>query len=145
MIKQEYIYASSVKEIDASIWSTRWPSFSAGEVACKGTGEVFIYTAAIDRLQKLRDMIGLPLWINCGYRSPKHNKEVGGELNSQHIYGRAFDIKIRGGKWDVEAMAKAAVAVGFTGIGLYDTFIHVDFRPNGPARWDNRSVKNGKD
>lgn len=45
-------------------------------------------------LQKLRDAIGRPIKITSGWRSPEHNKAVGGAKNSQHLYGKAADIKV---------------------------------------------------
>ena len=140
MIKRTYIYAKSVKDIDGSIWSQRWPNFSASEVACKGSGEVWIECEAMDKLQKMREIVGVALFITSAYRTPEHNKKVGGSPNSQHVQGRAFDIKTRA-KWGAAELEAVAKAVGFTGIGLYDTFIHVDNRPTGQARWDFRGRK----
>ena len=48
------------------------------------------------QLQVLRDYLGEPIKINSGYRSPKHNKAIGGVKNSQHVLGKASDIKVKG-------------------------------------------------
>lgn len=42
-------------------------------------------------LDPLREKIGA-IQINSGYRTPAHNKEVGGSPTSQHITGQAADI-----------------------------------------------------
>ena len=34
--------------------------------------------------------------ITSGYRCPTHNKNVGGSKNSQHMYGKAADIYVKG-------------------------------------------------
>jgi len=47
-------------------------------------------------LQVIRDEIGKPIKINSGYRSPEHNKSVGGVKNSMHVKGKAADITIQG-------------------------------------------------
>jgi hypothetical protein len=34
----------------------------------------------------------VPLIVTSGYRTPEHNRAVGGAPNSQHLYMRALDI-----------------------------------------------------
>ena len=46
---------------------------------------------------------------NSGYRTPKHNKEVGGALGSQHMYGDALDLNNNSSIYEEwEAMYDAA-------------------------------------
>lgn len=120
------------KDYPKSEW--RWPSFTPQELACRGTGQLMIEPAAMDKLQALRNKLGRPIIINSGYRSPSHNAAVGGAKNSMHMKGIAFDCKQD--NQNPEEFIKAAVAVGFKGIGTYpkQNFIHVDARPN-EARW----------
>lgn len=92
--------------------------------------------AALDRLQARRDALGKPLIIRSAYRSPAHNRAVGGAARSQHLLGIAFDISMA--NHDPDAFEIAARAVGFTGFGFYPRsgFIQVDL---GPAReWGER-------
>lgn len=109
----------------------RWPSFSPGELACRGTGQLVIDEVALDRLQALRNLIGKPMVVLSAYRSPAHNKAVGGAKHSQHLYAKAFDISMA--NHDPAAFEEAARAVGFTGFGSYvkQNFMHIDI---GPAR-----------
>jgi hypothetical protein len=122
----------------------RWPNFSPRELACKGTGSLMLDPAAMDRLQALRTRLGRPLLITSAYRSPEHNRRVGGAKNSMHMRGIAFDVRME--NHDPHEFEKAARAVGFTGIGTYPRsgFIHVD---TGPARtWGDPfpiSIKTG--
>ncbi len=44
----------------------------------------------------IRGHFGKPAYINSGTRCSKHNKNVGGVSNSQHLYGNAIDIEIPG-------------------------------------------------
>lgn len=43
-------------------------------------------------LEPLREMLGRPIHISSGYRSPVLNRLVGGAPDSAHLYGRAADI-----------------------------------------------------
>lgn len=125
-MERYYTHYSRVPPAD---W--RWPSFSPQELACRGTGKLMINEAALDRLQALRDRLGKPLIVNSAYRSPEHNKAVGGAKNSQHLQAKAFDVRMD--NHDPAAFIAAAKAEGFTGIGTYPRqgFVHIDI---GPAR-----------
>lgn len=112
------------------------PNFVDDEFRCKHCGklpEKGMKTLLIVLLQLLRNKVGKPLVITSGYRCKTHNKNVGGATNSQHLYGTAADVVIPGG-WTGESLAKAAEEIGFDGIGIYKTFIHVDVRGT-KARW----------
>lgn len=119
-----------------------WPSryFRPEEVCCKGDGTLDIDLEALLKLDLLRREMGAPLIINSAYRSPEHNHKIGGSPKSQHVEGKAFDISLSfaGGtkQHSREMLTALAKEVGFTGIGQYDTFVHVDL---GPKRsWDYR-------
>jgi len=117
----------------------RWPNFSPAEIACRGTGRLLINEAALNKVQALRDRLGKPLIVRSGYRSPEHNRTVGGAKASKHLEGAAFDIAMR--NHDPQGSEGAARAVGFKGFGFYPRsgFIHVDL---GPARtWGERFPK----
>ena len=47
-------------------------------------------------LQPLRDAVGKPIVVHCGYRCPDYNRMIGGDPNSEHLYGLAADIDIPG-------------------------------------------------
>lgn len=119
-------------------------NFSRKEFACQGKdccgGSSPIDSRLVDALQLFRDKIGKPLKVNSGFRCITHNAIVGGEPDSQHTKGYAADIAIVDGM-TVEQMRGTAETIGafqYGGIGLYNTFIHLDVRPDGPARWDYR-------
>ena len=107
--------------------------FSENEFRCKCCGGLKVNQKLIDLLERLRWNIGgYPLYINSGYRCPKHNEEVDGVANSQHCFGNAADVacpeQLSFGqfKWYVEQLP-------FDGIGFYPDadFIHVDVRDGG--------------
>ena len=117
------------RDVPESAW--RWPSFSPAEIACRGTGAIKINTEAMDKLQTLRNRLGKPLIVRSAYRSPSHNRAVGGAKASKHMDGTAFDIAMS--NHDPAAFEATARAVGFLGFGTYPRsgFMHIDL---GPAR-----------
>ncbi len=115
----------------------RWPNFSPQELASKREGELMIDEDALDKLQKLRNILGKPLLITSAYRSEAHNRAVGGASRSQHRLAKAFDVRMD--NQDPQHFESVAKAVGFTGIGHYPKsgFMHID---TGPARrWNDGS------
>lgn len=81
------------------------------------------YTAAC--LQGIRTVLGKPIVILSGYRSPKLNRAVGGARTSQHQYGEAVD-------WICPGWGRPTDIVRFLrSINLrYDQLID-EFPPNG--------------
>ncbi|MCC5960738.1 MAG: DUF882 domain-containing protein [Natronohydrobacter sp.] len=116
-------------DVPESLW--RWKNFSPAEIACRGTGQLKLHPEALDKLQALRDRLGKPLIVRSAYRSPQHNRNVGGAPRSKHMDGTAFDIAMS--NHDPVTFAEAARAVGFLGFGTYPRsgFMHIDL---GPAR-----------
>ena len=122
------------RDVPESLW--RWKNFSPVEIACRGTGQLKLHPEALDKLQALRDRLGKPLIVRSAYRSPEHNRNVGGAPRSKHMDGTAFDIAMA--NHDPLAFEAAAREVGFLGFGFYPRsgFIHIDL---GPARvWGER-------
>lgn len=76
-------------------------------------------------LKKAEKYAGFKFTFNSGFRTPRHNKEVGGVSNSSHTIGKAVDIK-------ASTIAKrdkivwAAKKAGFKRIGIGKTFVHLD-------------------
>jgi hypothetical protein len=69
--------------------------------------------------------------LNSAFRSPAHNKAVGGAKNSLHMQGIAFDVQMV--NHDPARFIGSAREAGFAGIGTYPRqgFVHID---TGPAR-----------
>ena len=90
-------------------------------------------------LQVLRDFLGEPLRINSAYRSEDHNKAVGGSSNSQHLTGKASDLRVKDlDSDDLYHIIEALISEGKMkegGLGLYNSFVHYDIR-GARARWN---------
>ena len=112
-------------------------NFSRAEFTCKcGCGSDDVNPKLVNALQKLRDKAGRAIIINDAVRCPKHNAEVGGVRNSQHILGSAADIRIEGmAPSKVADLAETIPEFANCGIGRYKTFTHVDVRGH-RARWN---------
>lgn len=145
MFKQseEFEHYSQISFAD---FKKRWPSFSPEEIACNRTGKVVLDTDALDKLQRLRNALGVPVIVTSGTRSKEHNKAVGGEENSAHLKGAAFDVSMS--NHDPAVFIAAARKAGFTGIGTYPeahrNFVHVDTGAHLPQPHKSRARSWGK-
>ena len=115
--------------------------FRVREFASKdGYDKVLIDDDLIALLENIRSAAGGAVTLNSAYRSPEHNKAVGGVSNSQHTKGTAADIVVDG----ADPLTVGQIAEHFLGnhggIGVYTTFTHVDTRKT-RSRWDQRSGK----
>jgi uncharacterized protein YcbK (DUF882 family) len=107
-------------------------NFKYSEFICKdGTEVPEIYKENMEvcatELQILREELGKPIIITSAYRTPEWNKKVGGKPNSYHLRMEAVDIKVKGMK-PYDLAIWAARETNFNGIGIADSFIHLDLR-----------------
>lgn len=119
-------------------------NFSFDEFACR-SGAKFSSEAIenilvlAQQLEVIREAAGgVSIKVNSGYRSPAHNKKIGGAKNSQHTKGKAADIVISGMKPSETAdlierlIDEGKILEG--GVGRYARFTHYDIR-GVKARW----------
>jgi len=90
-----------------------------------GSGEKFMDREFLDCLDEARDIAGVQFKINSGYRTPQHNRKVGGGTASSHLIGRAADIHCTHTGKRLKII-EALSMVGFRRFGIANTFIHVD-------------------
>lgn len=84
-------------------------------------------------LDALFSSYGSSVPVISAYRDPKHNADVGGAKNSQHIHGNAFDLDVSHMPYDERLrLAELARGAGFNGFGFYGNSMHFDI---GPARY----------
>jgi hypothetical protein len=104
-------------------------NFRAREFDCQGRGccsTTPIDEKLVDYLQQIRTHFGKPVYVTA-YRCKTHNARVPNAApNSYHCYGQAADFHIDGVA--PAEIAKYAESIGIKGIGLYDTFVHIDTR-----------------
>ncbi len=102
-------------------------NFSDDEFACPCCGEVKIENRLISKLQILRDLCGVPIYILSGYRCESRNKEIGGSPSSLHLYGFAADIYVV--NMGYTQLLENVLALNiFNGVGINsnEDFLHLD-------------------
>jgi len=112
-------------------WPLQW--FTKQELACRHCGALFVCEQAALALDRVRARLDLPLRLTSAYRCATHNKNVKGAPRSRHMICDAFDIKCNTPSERL-MLIHAAFSEGFHGIGIYDDFIHIDYRM-APALW----------
>ena len=111
-------------------------NFTEKELACPCCDGYDMDEILLNRLQAYRDLLGFPLIITSGYRCSVHNQEVGGGDSSQHLFGKAVDIKIN--KFNAATryrLIKTAFEMGFMGIGIGKNHFHLDIREGEKKSW----------
>ena len=84
-----------------------------------------------DVMDPARRKLGKPVFINSGFRCPRHNKTVGGVANSQHVRGEACDCRCD----DNRRLARIIVEQGrYDQLIIYPSFVHVSWKKNGANR-----------
>lgn len=81
-------------------------------------------------LQPLRDLLGKPIIVNSGYRSPKVNKAVGGVPTSYHQKGLAADIMVEGmTARELWTFIKKTYLPYHKNILEYEAWVHIQVSP----------------
>lgn len=131
------LLATHWRQVQDAQWP--WRHFLPQEMACRGSGVVLIERRFMDRLERLRDAVGMPLPVSSGYRSPAYNARVSSSgVDGPHTTGRAVDLRVFGAR--AHAVLAHALGLGFTGLGIQQTgptggrFIHLDDLPEAPGR-----------
>lgn len=106
-------------------------NFTVKEFACRdGSDAVLIAPRLVMVLQSIRSRFGAAVTIHSAYRTPQYNEQVSGAAQSQHCYGTAADIAVKGRTPKEVAAYARSIMPDWGGVGLYDTFTHVDVREN---------------
>jgi uncharacterized protein YcbK (DUF882 family) len=90
----------------------------------QGSGQMMDKTL-LQMLDEVRDKFDKPIHITSGFRTPAHNEAVGGVETSSHLKGLAVDIACNKST-DRFDLINCLLDVGFSRIGVGDTFIHTD-------------------
>jgi hypothetical protein len=95
------------------------------------------------KLENFAKSLGRPITINSAHRSVEYNRYVCGAANSAHVQRKAIDCQ-----WGTSSvqgrvdMIQKAVDAGFTGIGCYNSFIHVDI--GAKRQWGPNGSRTGQ-
>lgn len=117
--------------------------FRTTEFNCPCCNTSNIDSELLSLLELIRVKFNKRVYINSGYRCKKHNEEVQLEADSnylpntsrsQHMYNTAADIVVEDTKPDKVYEFLNEIFPNHYGIGLYNTFLHIDVRKV-KARW----------
>ena len=106
-------------------------NFKVSEFACKdGSDAVLVAPRLVMVLQSIRSHFGAAVTINSAYRTPQYNEKAGGVPHSQHCYGTAADITVKGVSVSKVAEYARKIMPDWGGVGVYakQGFTHIDIR-----------------
>jgi uncharacterized protein YcbK (DUF882 family) len=86
----------------------------------------------LTRLDRARELAGVPMVLTSSWRTPEYNAQVGGKPDSSHLRGLAVDITADTGSRKYSILV-GLIRAGFTRIGIGADFIHADTDPDKPA------------
>ena len=95
------------------------------------------------KLENFAISLGRPITLNSAYRSPEYNRRIGGARNSMHVQRKAADVQ-----WGTSSvqgrvdMIQRAIDAGLTGIGCYNSFMHVDI--GAKRQWGPNGSRTGQ-
>ena len=105
--------------------------FKVREFACRdGSDAVLVAPRLVMVLETIRAHFGVPVVIHSAYRTPQYNTKVDGVTDSQHCYGTAADIVVRGKTPAAVAAYARQIMPDWGGVGIYAKkgFTHIDVR-----------------
>jgi zinc D-Ala-D-Ala carboxypeptidase len=85
----------------------------------------------VNVLEPIRALLGRPIFVSSGYRSPEVNKAAGGVASSEHKLGRAADIQC----WAYGTPLAICEAIAATDIPFnqliheFEGWVHVSWAP----------------
>ena len=111
-------------------------NLSRYEFACRcGCGFDTMDVETVEIVQELCDHFKTKVRVHSGARCKVYNSLINGAPKSQHMLGRAMDISLDGVSPETVYKYLTKEYPHMYGFGLYNTFVHVDTRTQGPARW----------
>ena len=114
-------------------------NFRVREFTSKDGARYFrLSSCLVECLQRVRSQSGRSITINSGYRTVSHNAASGGGTTSRHLSGTAADIRFSSnhdsltlaGSIVQECVALFGNQGQSIGIGLANSYIHIDHRPS---------------
>lgn len=96
-------------------------------------------------MEKVRELLGKPIFISSGYRSPAVNVAVGGSLKSHHCQGYAVDFKCNSFGTPLDICRKIMASdLKYDQLIYEGTWVHISFAPSMRRENLHAHFKNGK-
>ena len=108
--------------------------FRLEEFNCTHTNRNEMDHEFLVKLDELRERVGFPFIITSGYRDATHPAETRKSEPGTHNQGIAADIAVSNG-FERMNIVHEALKLGFGGIGVAKSFIHIDDRKTTPVMW----------
>lgn len=108
--------------------------FTLSEFDCQHTGNNDMNSDFLSLLDQLREECAFPFVITSGYRDKTHPIEEAKPQPGVHSQGIAADIACSD-PFLRYVLVQRALEMGFTGIGVHRSFVHVDTRNDEPRMW----------
>ena len=87
-------------------------------------------TETAQHMDQVRDLLGGPVQVLSGYRSPALNTAIGGSAHSAHMSGRAVDFVCRSFGTPLQICQKIVTAgIKFDQLIQEGTWVHISFDP----------------
>lgn len=101
--------------------------------SCKGQVPHKVQPRRLALIEFFRCELNVGFVPNSFYRCELHPKELKKDKPGEHTRG-AIDVPVKGGAMRMKAV-EAGVLCGATGIGVANTFVHIDFRETVAMVW----------
>lgn len=85
-----------------------------------------------DTLEQVRALVGKPISVSSGYRSPALNIVVGGARDSAHVQGLAADINCPGMSPKALAIVIRESSIAFDQLIFEGTWVHIGLSASKP-------------
>lgn len=98
-----------------------------------------IEALVLNILDPARELLGVPIKVSSGYRSPELNRAVGGVSNSQHTKGEAADVntgqpELNKKLYDILLAMPFDQLIWERGTDAAPDWLHVSYKRNGANR-----------
>lgn len=125
---------------------------------CHKNSEIYIdyrFVVFVQLLEQFRVWYNRPININSGYRPAAYNRQVGGSVNSSHLFSGAVDFNLPAEYYGYNRARKeqflqniktkwcalCQTAGVFPQVNFYDTYIHLGISTKNSSFLDKRTKK----